>query len=719
MAGTYQHYLQQMLQKGFIRPDGGKRHPSIWVYSKGQAPYVKRIERFGGEDEFYSLVSDGAMITLDDKITSWEAKIQSDLRRWRTLPHGSSIEAERAASLIGLTGIRTKANRRALKCLFEDSLPKFGAVFSDPDVLMLHVEENAKLDEVLTSTLLVFAAQNSQSSMAEIENSLEFKAVRRMMTYAVAEVFGHALSKSLRDVERYLQEAIESGDLDHEAMHNKALHRYLDEEVIRDDLCALNWSIYDNASETEWVLPDCAILQLSKEGYYAPFLFADTENRRAIIMPITPRKALIGTDGDIKELDLSAVNDGAIACSAEFFLSSHKSTEFESKSEQIGTIALGTMGQQVQSAIDELSGFRTQKSECSILQLGDVNFQCRGIEIDESHAQKMANKLCLYLRSGGQHFDISRVKKVVVSPDIPGAYSDIEKADTPDFAEDDLRRHIWWTSSVDDPPVYTLYLSYGAAEALSNPDSESFDFVLNLLLQNMSHIHIRTLLFPDSLSVQEHLAEYLSPDTGERMRDISLSTATSFLDTFFGCQLAQNGEIEQSEYRDSLTSALQIFYELPLPNTDSGDTNNERSAAISDALEELMRCVARYIAVCHFKRIAVVSEGDTEFIQLLAQGHLTEWMHRLDFDLQRLRVNFRHLNSYDDVKRLQGHTERLLWGRGMVLTAHERGGWILPFADPNISFANIRTEMEKMVSEYIPENIAKEIRDSMKLRRAG
>ena len=716
MAGTYQHYLQQMLQKGFARPDGGKSHPSIWVYSKGQAPFVKRIEAFGGDDEFYSLTSDGTAITLDDKITSWEAKVQADLRKWRKLPHGSRIDAGRAANLVGLTGIRTKASRHVLKSLFEDSLPKFGAVFSDPDVLMQQIENHAELDEVLTSTLLIVAARNSQSSIAEIENSLEFKAVKRMLIYAVAEVFGHALSKSLRDFERYLTEAVENGELDHEEMHKKALHRYLDEKVVRDDLCALNWFLCEKAGDGDWVLPDCAILQLSKKGEYAPFLFADAESRQAIMLPITPKKALIGTSGHLEELDLSAATDGAVACSVEFFLSSQESTELKSKSEHIGTIALGTMGQQLQSAVDEFSGFRTQREERSLPQLADMQFQFRHVEVEESDTRLMAEKLFSYLRYGGEHFDISRIKKVVVSPDIPGAYSDLEETDVPDFSEEDLRRHIWWTSSTDSPPIYTLYLSYGAALALSEPDSEPFDFASNLLLQNLSHINTRTLLFSDSLSVQEHLAEYLNPEIGERMRDISLRIATSFLDTFFGCQISGNEEIELSEYRSSLISALQLFYDLPLPNTDNSDTNNERSTAISGALEELARSAARYIAICHSKRMEAVSEGDAELPALLAQWHLIEWMHRLDFDLQRLRVNFYHPISYDDVRRLQGHAERLLWGRGMILIAHENGGWILPFTNPNISFANIRSEMEKLVSKFIPENIAKDIRDAMELR---
>lgn len=716
MAGTYQHYLQQMLQKGFARPDGGRSHPSIWVYSKGQAPFVRRIEKFGGDDEFYSLTSDGTAITLDDKITAWEAHVQSDLRKWRTLPHGSKIEAERAANLVGLTGIRTKASRHVLRSLFEVALPKFAAVFSDPDVLIQQIECHPELDQVITSQLLTFVAQYSQTNLAEIESSLEFKAVRRMLMYAVSEVFGHALSKSLRDVERYTQEAVESGELDHEAMHKKALHRYLDEDVIREDLCGLSWFVCDNAGETDWVLPDCAILQLSEEGNYEPFLFAGKERRRAIMLPITPRKALIGTSGRLEELELSAATDGAIACSVEFFLFSRESTELESKSDHIGTIALGNLGQKLQLAIDELSGFRTQKGEHALLPLADIAFQFRNVDIDENDAKLMAENLFSYLRYGGEHFDISRIKKVVVSQDVLRAYSELEEANVPDFSEDDLRRHVWWTSSTDDPPVYTLYLSFGVALALSVPDSEPFDFALNLLLQNLSHINTRTVLFSDTLSVQEHLAEYLNPDIGERMRSISLGVATSFLDTFFGCKISGNDNIELDEYRSSLTSALQLFYDLPLPNTDNSDTNNERSMAISDTLEELARRTARYIAICHSKRIEAVPEGDAELTALLAQGQLVEWMHRLDFDLQRLRVNFHHPISYDDVKRLQGHIERLLWGRGMIWIAHEHGGWISPFAGPDNSFANIRSELEKLAFEFMPENLADEVREAMKLR---
>jgi len=715
MAGTYQHYLQQMLQRGFKRPDGGKRHPSVWIYSKDSIPFFKRIENFGGEDEFYSLTSDGTSTTLDDKITTWESKAQADIRQWRQLPHGAAVEASKAINLIGLTGLRTKAARNFFKSLFQDALPRFGAIFADPDVLMQQIEEHAEFQQMMSTMLLNFVSQNTQASVEEIENSLEFKAVRRMLFYAFAEVSGHALAKAMRDIERYLQDAIDSGELDHEEVHKNALHNSLEEHVIREDLGKLNWFICENSSDTDWVLPDCAILQISNSIEYTPFLFAEQETRLAVVMPITPRKAVVGSSVDLNDLDLSGVTDGAIACSNEFFLSSRQCDELRLKSDQIGTISLGKMGEQLETVLNEFSGFRTDKETYEIPKLGDVQFTFSGMDIDEAHAQQVAERLMPYLGSSGNYFDLSRIKRVVVSQDIAEAYNNIEEQDKPEFDEEDLRRHVWWTSSNSEPLSYIVYVSYGVALVLADPDHEAYDFALNIFLQNLDHINTRTILYPDNRTVQEHLSAYLNPDVGESLRDIALLSTTSFLDTYYGCQMAKIEDVELDRFRSALLSSLEQFFDLQLPNSDSSEINNDRSQAITHALEELMRAVARYIATCHYARIETAAENDEILNDSLVRHNLLEWMNRLDFDFQRLRVNFHHPINYDDVKRLQSHAERLLWERGMVLVAHEYGGWLLPFADQNIRFANIREDLEQTLSAFLPENIADDIRETMKL----
>ena len=141
MAGKYQHYLQKMLQKGFRSPCSGKR-PSVFVYCRDREPYRKRAEDFGGEDEFYSPVSDGRSGTLDDRITQWEGHRQADVRRWRTMSSGESVSPSEAAEVVGLTGVRTRAIRETFRSLFEDLFPRFASVLQDPDVLMTHIDES-------------------------------------------------------------------------------------------------------------------------------------------------------------------------------------------------------------------------------------------------------------------------------------------------------------------------------------------------------------------------------------------------------------------------------------------------------------------------------------------------------------------------------------------------------------------------------------------------
>jgi len=104
MAGDYQHYLQQMLQKGFKRPESSKKHPTVWEYRKSEPPQTpRRIAKLGAEDHFYSQNSQGLFQSLDDKITNWEAHRQADVRRWRTFDDRQPVDASKATELIGLT----------------------------------------------------------------------------------------------------------------------------------------------------------------------------------------------------------------------------------------------------------------------------------------------------------------------------------------------------------------------------------------------------------------------------------------------------------------------------------------------------------------------------------------------------------------------------------------------------------------------------------------
>lgn len=258
MAGKIPTLPTKMLQKGFRTACSGKR-PSVFVYTKNNEIDRKRAEDFGGEDEFYSPVSDGRSGTLDDRITQWEAKRQADVRCWRNTPGGTLISSQKAAEFVGLTGVRTRAIRDTLRKIFEDLFPRFTSVLQDPDVLMSHLDKKIDLNAVYDAAL----AQHEGFTPEEIADTYiapEHRAARRMLDYAMSEILGHRLSKVLRELDREINDAIENDAFNASKLHAEATGNLLEKGLAREDLISLNWVLRSNEQELPWILPDCPVI---------------------------------------------------------------------------------------------------------------------------------------------------------------------------------------------------------------------------------------------------------------------------------------------------------------------------------------------------------------------------------------------------------------------------------------------------------------------------
>jgi len=718
MAGKYQHYIQQMIQKGFRRPDGSRRNPSVWVYEKGKEPYTRRIEGFGGEDEFYSPLKDDQTKTLDDKITEWEAHRQADVRTWRNLKHGTSVEAHKAAELVGLTGARTKALRQSLQSAFEEFLPRIGEIFQDPDVLMSHIDDNETLDQTIADEILRQFGGSAQSSEVLV-SSLEFKAFRRILKYAIAEVGGHTLSRVLRELDQLFRNALEAGDLDIAKTHKGALERHLDEYQLREDLLDLNWFIVENQTDQDWVLPDCAILQLSKDSGYAPFLFCDIEQRQALILPLTSRKALVGTGEDLDQIDLSELTAGAISCCSEFFVANRFTPALEKLAGRIGAGAQETLEQNIDATLADIDPLRTKKENAEIPQLASLNFQTHQLELDEEGSKSIANKIMPYISWAGRDFDVSRLTSVVLCFNVTEAFNDLEMTEEPPFSEGDVRQYMWWKELGGEKPAYRLYIQSAAADILCNPDHEAFDFVLSLLLQTLAQLHVRAVILAGDKPTNDILSQYTNPETGEFIRDISIKSACTFMGTLYGCRIECAEPSCATEVCDHLVEALESFYALQRPITQETDTNNQRSSVIATALNDALYYASKYLAICQHLNVSPVDKSHSKALKdVLSKHHLLEWFYRLDYDFQRLRVNFSHPLDPKYVTVLQLHAERLLWGRDMALLGCEEGGYLQPFADPDVNFDTILSELRKNLAAMVPDDVNEEVGSSIKFDRS-
>lgn len=125
MAGRKQHYIPQCLLKGFKIPGKGKT-AKVWVFKKGQQPYISSIKDVAAERYFYSKISKDSSLTLDDHITQYENELSELINKLLELPVGSIIDSKIASEVITHLSIRAAHIRDILGLSFKELIDDCG-----------------------------------------------------------------------------------------------------------------------------------------------------------------------------------------------------------------------------------------------------------------------------------------------------------------------------------------------------------------------------------------------------------------------------------------------------------------------------------------------------------------------------------------------------------------------------------------------------------------
>ncbi len=714
MAGKYQHYLQKMLQRGFRSQCSGKR-PSVFVYERDVTPYRKRAENFGGEDEFYSPVSDGRSGTLDDKITQWEARRQADVRRWRSLPNGHAVPAKEAAEVVGLTGVRTRAIRDTFRSLFEDLFPRFASVLQDPDVLMTHIDERIDLNSVYDTVL----AQQNGLSADEIAQTYvipEHRAARRMLDYAMSEVLGHQLSKVLRELDRELARAIDDNNFDAYKLHVEAIEKLIDEGLARDDLLSLNWSILENRSDIPWILPDCAVVALKKNGSFSPFLFGSSDETRAMLLPLSSQRMLVGSKDMINEKDLVDFTTEAAACSRDWFIAHEIRDDLDALRPKIGSNAAVELSEGMKTALSAVDPLRTHKETTDIAPVEQWNVSTHGLEMSEEELRALAIPLCRMVSSASHGFDLSRLDKIVICSDVPYAMASLDGREVTQYSDDDNRRVMNWVEFGKDNLSYALCIHALAVEAVRNPEHESNSSTVRHLLQVLANIHGRAVIASVGLDLHAMLEQFTSDNLGPWTRDVAIHAALTFMDTTYGCRIEEVDDFITDRITTQFIDALTELKDAPIPNKGNTDENNAAAEQLGHSASEAMIAACRYLGLSQEEAFEPMEGrvGEREVCLIIQQLGLVEWFARLDFELQRLRVNFSSPLDPERVVALQRHFERLFWAKRTILTINENDqGWIAPFPPEAPSFDEIADNLRTGIIDVLPSDLTEQVRLAM------
>ena len=708
MAGTYQHYLQRMLQRGFKCPSSGKR-PSVWVYPKDSDVIRKRTDKLGGEDEFYSPTSNGSTVTLDDRITAWEAHRQDDVRRWRQMPIGQEVESNAAAELVGLTGVRTRALRESFKTLFEELIPRFAETMQDPDVLMSHIDGRSDIEaalELSVATELGYSQEDLEAARA----MPEFQAGMRMLKYAFSDVLGYRLSEALRALDRVFAEAFADDSFNAARLHGEAIGALLDSNTGREDLLSLSWSVEANQGDIDWILPDCAVLTMSTDGEFSPFLFGSKDERIAVLLPLSPQRMLVGLEvGEILP-DLSDFTQQAARCSQQFFIAGKYAPELIAMKSMIGEAEWGEISEGLNVVLSGIDPLRIEREIDPIPATTNMNVSTHGLSLQESEIREIAEPLCKIVFTDARDLNLTRITKIVLCADVASALG--ERAGEPDLTYPNTSSRHWmsWLECGAGNLAYEVFIHANAAKILLDEEMEDHDYASSLFLQMLAQIHTRAVLTSSATSVDDMLDSMTQTEVGTFARNSAIDAAGTFMDNLNGSRIEPVGDDFTASTAQRFENALKSYHTMPLPREGSEEVRHHQAESFANAAAEVLVCACRHLAICQTRGVDYLDPAfaSDELRRELKQLQLQEWLARLDFDLQRLRVNFHAPLDPERIIALQRHLECLFWARGAFLIASEEGGYILPYADKEVNYATLRLNLQDAIAKILPDELSEE-----------
>lgn len=313
-SGPNQHFIPRFFQKPFaVRP----KRKEIWVFSRDHVPELKKLKKIGTSDYFYSGPNDGCSSTLDDKITTIETPISRKLAIIREQSSGAAVNSNDAAEIVNHLVPRTAHTRMTLARGLWMMFHNVEAISSDSSA----VKKLMGLDEDEPTENFREALEEKFGEIVSDNPVLPKHLCERIMFCLMKEnIQSHMpeMTPVIQDMCRTgkgLAEGIVKG------AHNRTLLEFMNSIPRLKMLEALNWTV-QSAPAIGAILPDCVALAIDQSGVTMPALFSDWDQTKAIIMPISPDKLLVGSNKDFEVEEELDYNLEAVKCSHDFFLSS-------------------------------------------------------------------------------------------------------------------------------------------------------------------------------------------------------------------------------------------------------------------------------------------------------------------------------------------------------------------------------------------------------------
>lgn len=388
--------------------------------------YTSPVEDVAVERFFYSDLAQGGAEALDDVITRYENGLASDLAELNATSgpaspqtaarvvthllvrndHVRGIMQAGASAMAGMVGDLFGSQEKVAALLGAADKtpgPQFRKVFEE------HIADNPIISAmgVPPAAFIPIAhamlRENSSASYGEMSGAIE-EVVSRFQAHGPLEArdaHARALSASLAPKERV-----------------EMLERF-------------NWRV-DDIDGGRLILPDFVALGWNSDGVAGSLLEHGKDELAVVMMPLSARRALIGSLGEVTA-DTSSFNEAAIPHCLSFFVGSEVSPALELAATKIGSGTAALLSQSLEQSaasfratVAEAPPARTeQPADWASEPLGRVELHTDCL--DQEGGRRLNAVIGQILGLARSRFDISTLRRIIINSDYDGALSSLDR----------------------------------------------------------------------------------------------------------------------------------------------------------------------------------------------------------------------------------------------------------------------------------------------------
>jgi hypothetical protein len=654
MAGIKQHFIPQLLQRGFEASKSGK-HSQVWVFRKGQAAYKSSTEGVAAQRHFYaepSLDEDA----LDNIITRYEKDVLTPaVDGLRNAPLGQ-VEPEAAASVVSHLSIRAAFVRGAFSEITKKFLDHMSQVLATDESARAYMGiDSVSKDSMIEKTINESLAED----VAMLPETARHR-LGRMVRFRFREHF-HADFTSMAgmfdmQIERFVgvtSSAIENGHI-----------RMLEREIVplkRTELLkSLHWKLVLVPENSHVILPDCLALASDHADLSRPipYTLADDETLASVLMPVSSSRVLVGSRTDVV-IDWKKLNS---LLAQDFFISSRNDMEMVGLAQHIGH-AVSNHSQRLleKDAFDAPSPYpeRSEPTAARLVSLVPIveflpGSPKNGAVEAAIRAQMRAPELAPYL---------DQLRAVVVVPDVAAALTQ-RGVPLNEYGQQQVQFGACQSSFTPEGFVCEVFVPTELAQLMVNAKAEHARSASALVRHHLGRA-VYMHFFAGSVSQQE------VQESRGQLENLLLGMAQLAASHYFGARLSSPQKMGTQEFQ--MADALQ-------------------SQAMSWSLEGLSRVREQYLAEPDVDKLLLTLAVFTEALfttaasgcvlrhvnptywesgkcaEKLEAAGLLNWFYLLSRDMDSYFVARDTWASLAELEFLTVHAERILWGFGFYLS---------------------------------------------------